>query len=112
MIDYIFALDLAVLGYVITCILMDAEGMLSWYDDILIDIENKDDRLKWITYPLGRCEKCFTGQLAFWVGLQKYAPYCRTDYVIGFLELFIFTAYAIIFVMLIKGIIKKWNLKR
>jgi len=107
-----FTFGLAVLGYVICIILMDGEELLSRYDDLLIDLENYDKRFKWITKPLGRCEKCFTGQLVFWSGLKIYAPYCRVDLFLGFLELAILTAYGILFVMIIKKIFKQWSLKK
>ncbi len=112
LIDISFAFGVAVLGYAVTCIFMDGEELLSRYDDLLIDLENYDARLKWITKPLGRCEKCFTGQLAFWSGLKVYAPYCREDLFLGFLELFILTAYSILFVMILKKVFKLWSLKK
>lgn len=101
---YIFwSLQIAVFGYVVTCVLTEQNMLLSRYDDILIDLEAKH---KWLAYPLGRCEKCFTGQVALWVWLHiKHETYLENAF-IAFVNHCVFVAFSILFVILIKKFLR------
>ncbi len=107
--EILFALQLSVLGYVITCVLMAQDYLLEWYDDLLIAVENKYKHLKYLTKPLGRCETCFTGQLALWVWIKIKAPIWALYGFEAALKHCVFISFAIIFVILIKAAIKKWK---
>lgn len=64
LIDIFYAFQVAVFGHVFTQILMQQGMLFERYQDALVTIE---DRLgKMVSYPLGMCTKCFTGQVALW----------------------------------------------
>lgn len=66
--QYQYALELAVVAYVFCCELQKDKNIFAWYGDLI-------NKLFAYTYgyilanPLGYCEKCFAGQLAFWLFL-------------------------------------------
>ena len=67
LLDLLFALELAALGCVFSLILIEEDQIFEWWGDILIWLINHG--LKYLAYPLGNCEKCFSGQLALWIWL-------------------------------------------
>lgn len=83
------SVGLGVCGYVITVILMEQEMILSFWPNFLYRIKDfLDDKYCTKSYgqkfyifimkPLGICETCFTGQIAFWYYIlhtPKYNPY-------------------------------------
>lgn len=63
-------MELAILcglsGWLIGDILMGTEGPLYNYWKILDVLKRAYPRLELVVNPLGWCEKCLTGQIAFW----------------------------------------------
>ena len=53
---------------IVVNLLLEPNMALNWYGNLI-------DRLPtWLSFPLGRCEKCLSGQLAFWwfIIFEKY----------------------------------------
>lgn len=104
LIDLFHALQLSVFAYVFSCILTEDGYILSWYDDLLIDLESK---AKWLAYPLGRCEKCFAGQLALWFWIFINYNSEPDNWPLAILKLGLFISFTIIFVHIISIAIKR-----
>ena len=59
--DLGLAFMLALLAWVFVNILMAEEMIFSWWQVVI-------DRLpKWLSKPLGGCDRCMAGSLAFWL---------------------------------------------
>ena len=100
LIDIFLAFQLSVVGFVVSVLLMEQGQILSWYDDWLDSVE---EFMPWLSHPLGKCERCFTGQLAFWF-------YFGTNYAaLNPIKLVIFTSFSIFFVYLIKEFTNLWR---
>lgn len=65
------ALIISLFSYSIFIICMEEKMILSFWADLLDWIESKNSKLYFITYPLGNCEKCASGQISFWFFLYK-----------------------------------------
>jgi len=107
--EVFFSAQLSVLAYVVTCVLT-AQGYLleSWYD-MLVDMEQGTSLGKWLSKPLGLCEKCAAGQLSLWVWLYfNYSDYA-VDIPEALLRHGLFIAFTILTVSLIKSTLNKWN---
>mgnify|MGYP006879605782 FL=1 len=98
--DLALAAQLSVVGFVVSVLLMEQGQLLSWYDDWLDGVE---DKLPWLSHPLGKCERCFTGQLSFWFYVWTNYPNCNP------VKLVIFTSFSIFFVYLIKELAQLWR---
>ena len=61
--DIWLALGLAVLAWVFVHILQDEDMLFEWWERVLYKLP------KWLAHPLGRCDKCMAGSLAFWIFL-------------------------------------------
>lgn len=108
-IDIFFAFQLGVLGYVITCILMTQDYLLEWYLDLLLILETKGKFGKWLSKPLGLCEKCFTGQLALWIWVWfSYVEYIE-NWSLAMFRHIVFISFSILFVVLMKNIFDRWK---
>ena len=56
---------IGIAAYTFTNILLDPDMIFGWYNKLL-------DKLPlWLAKPLGKCEYCLAGQLAFWYFLVK-----------------------------------------
>ena len=81
---------------IVVNILLEPDMLLYWYGNLL-------DRLPtWLSFPLGRCEKCLSGQLALW-GFILLEPYNLVNH--------IFTITATIFITYILTLIL-WKLRK
>lgn len=107
--DIFFAFQLGVLGYVITCILMAEDYLLEWYLDLLLVLEIKGKFGKWLSKPLGLCEKCMTGQIALWVWLIVNNGEYLEDWFTALLRHALFISFSILSVSVIKNIFVKWK---
>jgi len=59
LLNYEIAILLSMAAIVVNT-LLEPFMILNWYSNLI-------DRLpEWLSFPLGRCEKCLSGQLAFW----------------------------------------------
>ena len=97
--DIFFAFQLAVLAYVISCVLMSQGNILEPWLDMLLWVERRGKFGAWIAKPLGLCEKCLAGQLAFWIWIHyNYGRYEVITHIT-------FVAFTILFVITIKH----WN---
>ena len=92
--DIFQAFQVGVFGFVFCVLLMEQGQILSWYDDWLSDVE---EELQWLSHPMGRCEKCFTGQVSFWLWLFQTSEYCPIEHAL-------FVSFSILFVHSIKTI--------
>lgn len=97
----ILALKIAICAYVITGPLMEYGNFLYWYGSLLGRLE--DAKFEWLAKPLGRCGKCFAGQVAFWWYLLYHTQ--NTGYY-WFNHIF-FTLLTILFEILIELWIQK-----
>jgi len=61
--DLFLAFTLALLAWVFVNILMDEEMIFSWWVDVV------DKLPRWMAKPLGGCDRCMAGSLAFWLFL-------------------------------------------
>ena len=94
---------MAVVAFVISCILMQQDYILEFWYDFTVWLENK--RMKWLAYPLGACEKCLAGQIALWIWLYiNFSEYQTEDFAIAFFRHCIFIAFAIFFTWIIAKI--------
>ena len=108
-INIFWAFQLAVLTYVITCVLMTQDYLLEWYLDLLLALENRGELGKWFSKPLGLCEKCTAGQIGLWVWLVfNYSEYLEMP-LTAFLRHIIFMSFVIVFVTMTKNIFAKWK---
>lgn len=107
--EIFWAFQLAVLVYVVTCVLFEEGYLLEWYYDLLIDLKNGGKLGKWLSKPLGLCERCTAGQFGLWVWLiANGSEYLQTPF-FALLRHGIFIAFCIIFVSLTKYILSKWK---
>ena len=101
------AFELAVIAYVFVCILQTDKNMFVLYGDFL----NWLASFKYgyiIAKPLGYCEICFAGQLAFWLYLKyNYKNYLNNWFENIYTHIF-FISLTILFTFLINKIIKRW----
>lgn len=56
----------ALAGFAFAHVMADSISPFGWYFDLLGRLNRYDKRYKYITYPLGGCSICFSGQLALW----------------------------------------------
>jgi hypothetical protein len=61
--DVYLAFSLAVLAWVFVHILQDEGMIFEWWQRILYRVPG------WLAHPLGRCDRCMAGSLAFWIFL-------------------------------------------
>lgn len=97
--------EIAVFGVVFSRFLIAPDGILSPYGQLLMKIER---RLPWLAKPLGMCERCFTGQVAFWLYLAIYWP---LDWV-GRCHMVFFVSLSIFWAALLTGafdLIRRWS---
>lgn len=72
-------------AYTFSRILMDADMIFGFYYKLLEKLP------AWLAKPLGMCEYCLAGQLAFWYYLVKYFDsYCIVNHIL-YTSLAIFT---------------------
>ena len=107
LIQYQIAFEIAVVAYVVCCIMTRQNYILSWYDDALTQVELYIG--KWLSYPLGKCEKCFGGQIAFWYWLLEFQTYHLEIWYNAFLSHMIFVCTTILTITIIKSLIRKWK---
>lgn len=107
--EILWAFQLSALVYVITCVLFEEGYLLEWYYDALINLKHKGRFGKWISKPLGLCEKCTAGQFALWVWLYFSWTEYLTAPVFAILRHAIFIAFCIIFVSVLKYLMSKWK---
>ena len=93
--DLFFALQVAVLGCTVSCILMQQDYILEWWLDFVLWLLEKG--YKWAAYPLGYCEKCLSGQLGLWFYLALNFEYYNTDLLDTAIGHAIFIAFTIVF---------------
>lgn len=104
-----FSFQLGVFAYVVTCILTQQDYLLSFWDDFLASLENKNANWKRMTYPLGRCEKCFGGQAALWVWLHFNSGLYALDWFYALVQHSLFISFTIVFTLVIKKLLQKWK---
>ncbi len=81
---------IGIVGYVLAYLLAQPGMIFNAYLGFLIDVLNKIDPSKkmnlvyWIGKPLGLCEICFTGQLAFWLYFRHWHNYNFMVHVVYF----------------------------
>lgn len=75
-------LSLTAMCYCFSVLLMREGEIFSFYDDFLARFEPK---YKYVTKPLGRCAKCFAGQVALWYFIDVH----RNDYSVHLHILFV-----------------------
>lgn len=102
----IWCLQIAVLAWVVTVPLFDEGMIFEWYYDLL---ENLNSVFPMLAKPLGLCEKCFAGQLAFWVWLFYFKNEYTVDILNAVLRHSLFVSITIFFVILIKIFMQKWK---
>lgn len=105
--DIFHALQVAVFGYVFSCLLMAEDQILEPWLDFLLWLETK---AKWLAYPLGICEKCFTGQVALWLWLYLYGDLYKYSFLSSLISHLMFIAFSIFTVTLIKNL-TEWTKK-
>lgn len=113
----LYALELAVVGYVFSVVLIAEWGCFEWYGDLLERLKSKpinkckgSETWWFIAYPLGYCEKCFTGQIAlyFWAWQRLGKGDIISEIIYGI----IFISCSVLFVILLKNIfniLKKYS---
>ena len=91
-----------VIGYVYICILQQQPNILSSYHKFLTKVFNNDKRYQegkdehWLFFILGRCEKCFSGQVALWSYLAFAIHHSLySDASFFFFEAFLFHIYCV-----------------
>ena len=57
---------IGIAAWAFTNILMDGEMIFGWWYKILNKLP------EWLAKPLGKCEYCLSGQMAFWFYLYEY----------------------------------------
>lgn len=103
-----FAFELAVVAYVFVCILQKDDNIFEKYGDFLTWVHGFKYGY-YIANPLGYCENCFAGQLAFWLYIKLNYHYYLHDLFNNVVQHIIFVSLTIFITSLIKIIIKKWN---
>src|SRR6187549_1504200 len=56
----------ALVGWSFAGVMSEGVSPFAWYFDILAWLNRKNKAWKCLTYPLGGCAICFSGQIAFW----------------------------------------------
>jgi len=105
--DIFQAFQLAVLGFVFSCVLMAQGKLLEPWLDFLTDFKKANRVARWLSNPLGLCEACFTGQLALWVWLAQNWEKLEISTFAALLEWALFISFSILFVVFIKEIYSK-----
>lgn len=67
---FVYPLLIAITGWVFTMILIQPGEIFGWYGWLISNIPSA-----YLRKPLGECEYCFAGQLAFWFYLVLYVDY-------------------------------------
>lgn len=102
---YLFAISTAICGVTWIRYLLDPDGLLSgfpiWLDAILEALKIKEKPAEKIRWALTQCEKCFSGQLAFWA-----FPFLPMDYA-WWIHIF-FTLNTIFFAGIINAIMRRY----
>jgi len=65
MIMYLEILKISLIAFLF-CMLGQDGMIFSWYQKLI------DKLPDWLSFPLGKCYKCFAGQVCFWFYLIKY----------------------------------------
>ena len=105
----LFALQLsfevAVFGVVFTRYLIEPGAILSWYGKLLYKAERS---APWLVKPLGMCERCVTGQVAFWLYLAIYWPldWIGGCHMVFFISLSIFWASLLVAIL---DLFRRWS---
>lgn len=105
-----FAFELAVVAYVFVCILQKDDNIFEKYGDFLNWVHGFKYGY-YIANPLGYCENCFAGQIAFWCYLKyNFHSYTHIHGLFStIVQHIVFVSLTIFITSLIKMIIKKWN---
>jgi len=104
-----FTFQLGVFAYIVTCVLTKTDYIFSGYDDLLANLEQRSKHWKKITYPLGRCEKCFGGQAALWVWLDANYELYLDYWFTALVQHSLFISFTIFFVIVVKTFFRKWK---
>jgi hypothetical protein len=114
MINYEFAILIAVLAFVYSNLLMQPDAMLNGFYNRM-DVRFKTDERKqngkgrhWLFMITVHCEKCIAGQLAFWLfPFFNYIGYILNPVYTSLVHL-LFVAFAIFSAAIIHGIYNKY----
>ena len=91
----ILALLIGVFGWVWVNVFSQTDMIFSWYYQLIEKLPF------WISKPLGTCDLCFAGQIAFWVFLLFLWPYYQQCPFHTLIMHFLYTTLAIFTVFLI-----------
>lgn len=100
----LFSIQIAILSYTTSVLLTEPNMILFWYYRLLERLKMRFSWGSYIAYPLGYCEKCFAGQLAFWIYLLEY----RIDSAQTVANWLLFTGVTIFFTYIISQIITRY----
>lgn len=103
------ALQVAVVAYVFTIVLMKPDFIFEWYSDLLDDLERCGGWRKWIAKPLGNCELCFAGQFGLWSYFGVFNATYRERWTTDIFALIIFISFCIFFTQIITISIEKFK---
>ena len=100
--EIFLALQIAVFSVVFAKTLMEEHMLLTKYHDALMWIEQ---RARFISDPLGGCERCFAGQVALWSYLYLKWPGGALDWLTESFKLFLFIAITIFLTIQLKKLV-------
>ena len=109
LVEIFWSFQIAALVYVLTIVLFEEGYLLEWYYDLLIDLKNGGKLGKWLSKPLGLCERCTAGQFGLWVWFYLNGGEYLQSPILAALKHGIFISFSIIFISVIKYILSKWK---
>lgn len=112
MLDYIQALhcvQIAIVAYTISGVLMQQDMLLERYLDLLIWAASTSKFGKFIAHPLGLCEKCLAGQVALWYFLYVNWDSYTTEIVNNIISHIVFICVTVLVTIALKATFRKWT---
>lgn len=105
--EFFYAFQISIVGVTVGVLMAQGE-VLEWWLDVLTWM--KSIKLEWLAKPFGLCEKCLSGQLAFWFFMYLYWNLYEFMPVQTAYRHIIFTSCAILGAHTLKSILKKWSI--